>query len=519
MNFSKKLYLILLIGIIFFVQFIEHFPDYYGYLKKPADLWYTGQVAWFDPWDVNVYVSAIGVGRQGSIWFKNVYDSVSQTNPLPIYFVYTLLGWFFASFNLSNFLIFHLGGLFFGLCFMVLVWWFIGLFLEKRSEKLLVFAFLFLSGGLGWLFFPDLVTPDLGNPGFLMLSPLHRPHEAVSFAFLLLALGFLFQGVVWPKKLNLLLGGLFALATICFHPYNLIILVVAFFGLAFSQSVFGQTHRFWQAIGVSLLAGGLFYLLLGRQLLGNHSFAGLSGQVQFSANPFHFILGWGFLFPFILLGFFGKADSIKVAFCKNWFLFHWLAVYLPIHFQKLFIRGLYLPAVFLAFFGLKKVAQRLKMNFYFLAILLLIFSSISFFYMFFLRIAEVDKAVNRWLYLTKEEGELINYLAKHGQAGEGVLAAYRLANIIPAYTNKKVYAGHPFQTPDFEKRIKQVERFLAGEMEEKEAGEFLTSAGIKWIVVGVEENIIPKGKNWPYQSSLRIVKISQNVTLYERIAN
>ena len=62
---------------------IIYFPIIYKYLSTPEGYWFTGQVSWFDPQDINLYVSMIKVGNQGQLLALNLYDSLSS-QPLPI---------------------------------------------------------------------------------------------------------------------------------------------------------------------------------------------------------------------------------------------------------------------------------------------------------------------------------------------------------------------------------------------------------------------------------------------------
>lgn len=500
--------------IIIFCQFLDHFPDYYGYIRKPDSLWYSGQVSWFDPWDMNVYFSAVGWGRRSSLLFENIYDTSPQVK-MPIYFVYTAIGKLFSPFTLSNFLVFHLSGIILGTIFMSIVWWFTGIFVKERQERLLVFAFLFFGGGAGWLLFPEIQLPDMGNPGFLMLSPLRRPHEAISLSFFVLAIGLFWKGTVFKKNKDLLLGTLASFGTIFLHPYNIMTLLTIFGGLAVFWFLTKKRLDFVKPLVLLGIIGASFYFLIARDLLQNPGFSGLAGQIQYSANPLFFILGWGLLFPFILISLLSQGKSKEIIFFKLWFILHFLLIYFPINFQKLLVRGLFIPAVFLTATGVKIVAQKVKADYRLISAVLLIFSSMTVVCMFFLRLAEVDKKDNRWIYLTREEGEVIEFLKESGKEGEGVLASYRIANMIPANSDKKVYAGHTFQTPEFDKRIVEVNRFYAGEMKEEEAKAFLGRAHIVWVFWGPDEKFFSKTKNFSYQNLVELVIENEIASLYK----
>ncbi|MCR4326275.1 MAG: hypothetical protein NUV52_01315, partial [Candidatus Roizmanbacteria bacterium] len=66
---------LILSAVIFCVLFITHFPTWYALINTPIGYAFTGNNAWFDPWDLNVYVAAIRWGQQGHLLLKNVYTT------------------------------------------------------------------------------------------------------------------------------------------------------------------------------------------------------------------------------------------------------------------------------------------------------------------------------------------------------------------------------------------------------------------------------------------------------------
>ena len=91
MNRKKLLNLLFFIAVFLLSQFLMRGPDFIRAKTTPVGKWYTGQASWFDPWDLNVYFSAIGWGKRDGILFLNLYDTESS-QPMPIYSLYTLMG-------------------------------------------------------------------------------------------------------------------------------------------------------------------------------------------------------------------------------------------------------------------------------------------------------------------------------------------------------------------------------------------------------------------------------------------
>lgn len=503
--------IILILIVIFTVNLLNRGPDLFKYLTKPSNKWYGGQVSWFDPWDHNVYFSAIGWGKRGGLAFPNLYDTQSK-KPMFVYTAYVLIGKLTGFLNISNFLSFHLAAVFFSFILGIVIWWFLGIFIKEKKEKIIIYIILIFGGGLGWLFFPQLVLPDLGQPGFTLESAFRRPHEAISLSLFLLTVGLFWQGIKIKKNKLLILGAVSAFLMSFFHPYTLLTLIVIFSTWTFLYWLINDSIKYFLILIYLGLSGMIWFLIIGKNLIENPGFSGLMLQVQKSPGPLLVILGWGVLFPFILIGLFSQTDSKEDNFFKTWFVFGWLILYLPFGFQKLLIRGLWFPTVILSVKGLSWLVKKFSLNYISLAVIIIIFSGPTSFSTFFRRLSESPE--NRWMYLTREEGEVINDLRSMGKDEEGVMASYRTANIIPATTSKRVWAGHEFQTPNFNSRIKEVNRFFSNKMTNDEAQSFLNKTKTTWVFFGPDEKDIAQLKDLKYKFLKPVIK-KKNVILYK----
>ena len=512
-NPSKSVLLIIIIFVL--ANLLTRGPDFLKYIKCPSDKWFTGQASWFDPWDINLYFSAIGWGKRDGFLFENLYDT-GHSQRMLLFPLYIILGKTAKFFELSNPLMFHLGGIVLSFILASVVWWLIKLFLNQEVERKTAFVLIFLGGGLGWLFFDQTILPDLGTPGFTLATALRMPREAFSLSLFLLTLGNFWQAIIYQRKNQLILATFFSFLMMLFHPYNLISLGTIFLCFGIYQCLKKDSFNFLKPLFLLVTVGITYYFSIGKQLLSNSGFSGQASQSQSTPTPFQAIAGWGFLFPLIIIAFFSKKESEKTNFLKIWFLSHWLILYLPFSFQKLMIRGLWIPTVLLATKGTKELAQKINLSFPLIAALILILTSIPSFFMTYKRIVETPE--NRWIYLTKEEGEVIEYLKTHGQDEEGVLASYRIANIIPAHTTKRVYAGHLFQTPNFEERMNQVNKFYSGKMEKLEPEKFLKNINVRWVFWGPDEKAIAGLTEMPFKNLLKPVIEKNGVSLY-RIRN
>lgn len=510
---KKSVFIILLVFLL--TNFLIRGPDLFKYLNKPSNKWYTGQTSWFDPWDHNVYFSAIGWGKRDGLLYANLYDTTADQS-LFIYTLYTSIGKIFSWSNYSNVFIFHLAGIIFSFILLAVVWWFIGLFLKEIWQKLFSFLIISIGGGLGWLLFPQVQTPDVSQPGFILESALRRPHEAISSSLFLLSVGNFWIWGKTKKNKYLVFTFISSFFMSFFHPYSLLTMGAVI--LVFVSYKFLQTKKINLFLGLSCVVGSgiIWYLIIGRTLVGNPSFSGLLSQVQASPTPLMVVLGWGIIFPLTVVGLVSKSTDDEINFLKIWFSVGWLIIYLPFGFQRLLIRGLWIPTVLLATYGIKKISKGKIYLLIKLSGIILVFVSFSLIYTAAKRVTETE--TNRWIYLTKEEGEIINYLNQHGDNEEGVLASYRIANIIPAVTKKRVWAGHNFQTPQFKIRINEVNKFFSGLLEEKEARAFVNKTKTVWVFFGPDEQLVNKTNGIKYRF-LKPVVNKDNVTLYKTTAS
>lgn len=482
----------LIVTVLVLANLLVRGPDLLKFLTPPRDKWYVGHASWFDPWDINVYASAIGWGKRDGLLLENPYDSQSNQKML-VHTFYSLIGKITSPLNLPNILTFHLAGVVTSSFLVMVVWWLLSIFFQKERAKKLSFVLLLLGGGLGWLFFPFLFSPDITVPGFTLANALRRPHEAISLSLFLITISSFWQGTIQPKKELLLLGTASSCLMLFFHAYSLLTLGIILLSFGFYWWKKTNSLAFWKPFLITVLEAGIYYFLVARPLLTNPSFSGMGSLVRFSLfpsifkspNPILAIIGWGLLFPFIIIAFRIKKKDYPLTFLKIWFVSHWLVIYFPLDFQKLMLRGLWVPAVILAIKGLEEMAQEKKYHYHFLATLLLIFALP---YNFLMNAPRTIGTLNyRWCYLTKQEGEIIDYLKTHGEDGESVLASYRVSNLIPAHTSKRVWAGHGAFTPQFQDRLVEIERFFKGDMEEPEVKSFLEKTKANWVFWGPDE--------------------------------
>ena len=473
---KTKRVLLLLIILSIIVNILVRGPDFLKWTQTPKRMWFTGQASWFDPWDNNVYFSAIRWGKRGHLGFLNRYDTLSY-KPLPMYTFYMLLGIFLRllPLHLSIPLAFHLTATLCTFVLLYVLWWFSSIFLKRDEDKIVALVLMSIGGGgIGWLFYPRISSPDLTQPGFILMNAFRRPHECMSLMFFLLSLGNFYR-----NKREL--GSLFLLGALFFHPYTFLVFLTLFGFISFFP--FSNKRNGLLNLSAVLGVGLIYFLLVGRKLIYNISFSGILHGVQHSYPFSLYILGLGVFVPLLVPPFFTKNKDLL--FLKVWLIVTLSLIYLPIVFQKLFIRGIWVAVIILSIWGLKRIVKTLNVDYFTTLLLVGALSLTTSIFIFMKRVTASSH--NEWIYIPTGERKVLSEINQLGSPDEGVLASYHLSNIIPAFTGKRVYAGHAYQTPSFFKREEEVFKFFEGKMGKEDLKRFLGESKTKWIVADLRE--------------------------------
>jgi len=475
---------------------------------------YSGQASWFDPWDINVYVAAINWGQQQNLLLANNYTTVPH-QPILFYPVYTLSGFLLP--NLSPYLIFHLLALLFGSALMLTLWFFLKLFFTRYSDKLTALILISLGGGLGWLFFPSVQSPDLFVTGFTFTSQFQRAHEALGIiAYLSSLIFFYFAMQKKNLKINILSAGSL-LFLIILYPYYLLsyfIICSIYALLSFLRS--GKSQPF-----IFLLINFLFvlpiFLLYFFNITSNLGFKGVLSQQLKAPGLLELLSGYGLLLPFVIFSLKSIKKDAKCQFLIIWFFSSLILSFLPFGFARFYLRTLFFPLTILVIYSIPSFSQRFKISQNIFLLILVLLTSFSSVFIMYKRLDEVNNN-NPWFYLTMQERESMEFLDKQAST-QGVLAAYTLGNYIPANTKSKVYFGHMLQTPDVQTKVDNLIKFYANVFSEEEAKKFLEQENIKYIVWGREEEEIAKIYHKTGQSGylfLKPVFVKGNTTVFEQ---
>lgn len=491
--------------IAFLILTLNALPNYLAFLKTPPGQVFSGQASWFDPWDINAYVAALGQGQSGNLLLQNSYTTLSH-QPVLYYPLYTLTGYLLPKVN--SFLLFHILAGAVGLLLFFTIWRTSNFFLKSEKRSLLAALMISLGGGLGWMFFPTVQSSDLFMTGFTFTSHFQRAHEGLAVIFYLLTFGFFYLAV---EKRSLIFN-LFSLASLSllalFYPFY--ILSFALVGGLYSFTVYLRREETFPLtyFSASLITGGITSLMYIAHLGSSNAFGSVLGQNLPTPDLPEIILGYGVLLPLFLYSLkYGKGPG--KLFLSLWFIVNILLAYLPFGFARFYLRTLYFPLILLSLPVIIKLFQSKNLLLKLSALLLIGSVLVSGFFITYKRLLEIGNR-NPWYYLSKEEGEAIRFL-RTGQSA-GVLAAYRLGNILPALTQNSVYFGHLLQTPKAQEKISGLYRFYGGNLSETEARQFLKDEGVDYIIWGAEEQIMSENAGYDF---LKPVFERGQITIFE----
>lgn len=534
----KKIIPLLLI--VIFPVFLNLFPNYYAFINTPNNMVFLGQASWFDPWDINIYVSSIHSGQINGFLLPNLYTSMPN-KPIFMYPLYTFFGLIFN--NLDPFFIFHFAAILTGIILVLSIFYLSKYFLKTITERSLATLAICFGGGLGFLVYPNFQSADLTMTAFTFQSAFQRPHEAIGLISYLFSLVLFADLIIHQKKLTLkkyLFLICLLLIAFLFYPYYLLSFFVIFGIYLFLQNQGKINFSLYKDFIYLLIPGIFFVLFLSNQLSSNETFKGVQTQNLPTPDLFSLILGYGILIPLFLHQLFKVKKDKKITFLNIWFVASFLLAFIPLGFSRFYLRGLFFPLVILAIFALKKLAVhgchselseesqkdpsvvslsqddiRRKANVSYLLlfitfVLILIPSQIK------ITVDRINEATknNQWYYFSKHEYRGLEFLNNISNKNDAVLSSYQLGNIIPTFTHNTVYFGHLLQTPNSNEKLYYLSLFYQGRFSRKDANKFLKSNNISYIMFGKEEKEIGGNiqKSYPF---LIPVFQTKNITIFK----
>lgn len=465
--------------------FVMLFPVKYAQDHTPPGYEFSGQASWFDPWDLNVYVSAIRSGQAGGILLKNLYTT-EPNRPILMYPTYTILGRLFPT--ADPFMAFYAASIVTAALLIFCVYILSGFFFTETTVRIAVVVTVAFGGGFGFLFYP-VYSPDIQMTSFTFMSALQRPHEAIGIASYLFAVVWYFQLIRSGKSSvrQVLAGSAAAALAVFYYPYS----AVPFFAVVSLWTVIAgrRIPQVLRKVLVPIMILPVLSMIFAwGELRSNPTFDGVVSQVLPTPSILEVIGGYGILAPLSLYALFRVRDG-WIRFLGLWVVLSVLLAYFPLGIARFFLRGLYFPMALLGVAGATALFQRLRLPRTLGLVILTMIVLPSALFVFAKRIQEAGR-LNPWLYIPEDDFRAMTYLKNAGVGDTGVLALYRAGNMLPALTGRSVYAGHLIQTPDAAAKFNEVREFFSGVLLEARAHEFLRKNRITYVFFGQEEQIV-----------------------------
>lgn len=488
--------------ITFFMLFDVHFPDYLAYIQTPAGFMFMGKAAYFDPWDINVYVTAIRWGQSGHILLQNLYTT-DPTGGALLYPLYTALGYAFRS--IDPFLLFHVASTVCGFILGMTIYILIGYFIQSYKVRLIAFFLILFGGGFGWIVSGPFGSADMFVTGFTFHSSIQRGHEAIGTMLYLTAMVSFYVALTTEKKL-LPVFVLTALLLMVFYPYYLLSIGT----ICFIYLLLQQKRRRYMIL---FLTG---YFMLGLidiyyyVSLKNAGFTSVATQHLSQVTFKNIVLGYGLLGVLYVFQLFSKRtlrDS-RYVFLNLWVVTSIALNFAPLGINRFFLRGLFFPIVISVLIFLYIQKKTWGMSRTVITIILLLIVPLSTLSVYQRRVDEIPQE-NVWYYQPSSMRDVYTYFSRIKDAH--VLASYVTSSHIPAFSSSKVYAGHIIQTPYFYKKYIDIDAFYTGKKTKKDALRFLNQNSIQYVVYGLYEK---EFGTMPHYSFLHPVFTNREVTIY-----
>lgn len=420
----------------------------------------------FNPIDGYSYLAKMRQGQAGSWSFRLAYTP-DPGDGAPVYLFYLVLGHLARLLGLSLPVVFHLARILgaAGMLWALAVFW-EKLFQDPRKSWL-AFLISALGSGAGWLgvlsgAFPiDFWVAE----AYPFLSAYSSPHFGIGLGLMLLLLApgqFISPG----------LSGLLAVTLGIIQPFGLIV-VLAVRGLGELIQLLGRKPRSLRelvreksvlsaaVIGVLGTAVLIWQYLLIQQ---DPVLSVWQAQNLTPTPPFwDLVLGlapWLLLAPLALLeDHFGRRHKLLLI----WLLSALIMAVVPWDLQRRALTGVMVPLSGLGAAAMLWIKEQLNWGqgtIVIIVLCLMLPTNLVILLSGFNAAAQADPQI----YLARSDRQAIEWLAQEGHNSDLVLANARIGLYLPAYSGVKVWYGHPFETPDAERRRRMVSQVFEGDL-------------------------------------------------------
>ncbi len=458
--------------------------------------------------DGNSYLAKMRQGAQGEWNFHLPYTSEDQYQSGGFVYPFYLILGKLEALGLNDQVLYHTARMLSSILLLIVLSRFITRFISDGRWQLWTWWLLLFSGGWGllisYLIDPKYVAYELIAPDGFIFSILYGPpHVILGFALLLMWIGYTFDSFQavrsrWPQRILIanLIGGA---ATLSREAYGAVF--VGILGVFVIARSIRQRKILWHELILVVLSsiaaiGYLVYLFIALQTI-----PGLN--IWYQQNPFgspnliDFLLGFA---PLLIIGIIGlvalRRDSSLVTHHSSlivpWFIAGPIMAYLPISISRRLIAGWQIPLCIFGAYALMKLWQSKRVIAIALALTVLPTT--------FLLIAggsAIVAAQPPTLFQSSNELAALNWLSHNTTDRDVVLSDWRFGNLVPIYSNARVFIGHPIETAFFKDKEADVTHFFDPTTSDFDRYAFLLKWHVTLIAVGPPESI---GLEWDAQN-------------------
>jgi hypothetical protein len=462
-----------------------------------------------NPIDGNSYLAKMYQGWEGNWRFHLPYTAEPGEGGY-LFLFYLALGHLSRITSLENQTVFHLARIAGALALVFSLWNFFAKIFDQPRIRWIAFGFSLFGSGLGWLaastgvFSADLWVAE----GYPFLAAYANPHFPLGLAILLsilaLAVSEADASLVGLSRLNRFwfTAGGFLLAIIL--PFGVVIAVVVLsgslvWGIWDITSAHNNEHTVFTVGKSQIIKTGpghaLVYVLLGGgPVLAYQFWVSNSDPVLLVWNTQNITISpaiWDLIFsyaPILMLALPGailltRAHAKKARILVVWAVLGLLLLYIPWSLQRRFISGYMIPLAGLAAFGLENIFAW-RRSFGIAALVLVIVLIIPTNLMILLGGLQAVHEKNESIFLSGDEIQGLSWLENNTEERSLILASPQMGLYIPAYTGRRVFYGHPYETADALKmEALVVEFFSAGNNDRSESA----IQGADYIFIGDRE--------------------------------
>lgn len=506
------------------MMFLTTIPYLIGFSTQGDNWVFSGFL--FGVEDGNSYIAKMLSGAAGAWLFRTPYTAVEQQGVLA-FFPYILLGKLAAEpeQHLQLVVLFHLYRIVAGIFAFFVTYKFLSIFIENTFLRRFGTVLAVMGEGLGWVLvflgrenWLGSIPLDFYSPetfGFLSFYGL--PHLAMARGLLLMGLGVYLQGdeesrIHQLSRLFAHLGtngikiGVIWLVLGLFQPLTILIAWVvmgAHLAGAGGLLLWKRPQKLkmaWQKwldyakralISVLVSSPLVIYFVI---VFNSYPFlqTWTAQNLILSPHPFHYLVAYGMLLPYVFLGIRGiDVIDFRAILPVAWVVLMPFLAYAPYNLQRRLPEGVWVALIALTLLAIDtpQLSGLVKSNRFPKVTLPLVFLFPS---TILLLTGGILGAANPSFpaFRQKSQAKAFKFMAGQVDPGDVVLTSYATGNALPAWAPVRVIVGHGPESVFLEEFEPKVERFFQSETPDVERQNLLSEFDIQYVFWGDGEKAL-----------------------------